>query len=90
MSLIVPVKTIDWAVLVRRVLRIAPCTNVELGKATGISANHISKVKREYQALYATPDQTIALLMVYVTNTSMDVPIVGQHFEDDPIEPDTT
>jgi hypothetical protein len=85
-SLISPVKNVDWAVLVRRVLRDAQCTNKELGEATGITPNHISKVKREYQALHATPDQTMALLMVYIANTSKTVPIVGQYFEDEPID----
>jgi hypothetical protein len=86
MKLVCAVKNVDWAVLVRRILRDTKCSNKELGEATGIHPNHISKVKNDYQYLLATPDQTMALLMAYMANTSRTIPVRGDFFKDEPID----
>ena len=82
-----PSRSIDWNILVRQILKDTSCTVKELGQATNLPPHKLSKVRTDATPLHATADQAVSLLMVFMANTSRDIPIVGDYYNenDEPI-----
>jgi hypothetical protein len=75
-----PNKKLDWSVLINQLQTDTKCSLTDIATASGFNSTTICKVKSERGEL-PHADETLELLMLFFLNTDRDIPILGEHYE---------
>ncbi len=73
-------RTVDWAMLLKMLAHDTGATNIEIGRAAGMGAAIITKIRNECSG-FCAGDQAIALVCMFLKNTNRELPLVGEHHE---------
>jgi len=87
MKLIATKKNIDWAVLLRQLVKDTGCSNSDISNAIGIPSYYVSRYRTDAKRFTAQADQAVSLLLLFLANTERDLPLIGDYFDvdDEPI-----